>query len=121
MPSDTSSTWNENVYDDVEVPESNKSYENVYDVVEVPESKKSYLYVHNRDGLAEISYESVPDQDSVETTTSRGNKELAVSSAEKDSAVVPAEKSKKMANSTKRSPGSEEEHIYEDIDAVRSK
>ncbi|KAL1440910.1 hypothetical protein MTO96_009077 [Rhipicephalus appendiculatus] len=108
MPSDTSSTWNENVYDDVEVP----GY------------RKSYLYLRDKDGLAEISYESVPELDNVEMTTSRGDKERDVPPGAKDStAAAHGAKPKDGADSAKpedgadsAKPASEEEHIYEDID-----
>ncbi|KAH7961827.1 hypothetical protein HPB52_012477 [Rhipicephalus sanguineus] len=102
MPSDTSSTWNENVYDDVEVP----GY------------RKSYLYLRDKDGFADISYETVPELDNVEMTTSRGDKEHGVSPGAKDSAAADGAKPKAVADSTK--PASEEEHIYEDIDELHA-
>lgn len=104
MTSGASSTWDENVYDDVEVPDS----------------KKSHVYLQSRDGLAEVTYESIPDQDHVETTISRDKQKRAASPDAKHSAAAApgAAKSKEAADSTKRSPKSEDEHIYEDINAA---
>ncbi|KAL1427980.1 hypothetical protein MTO96_000320 [Rhipicephalus appendiculatus] len=110
MPSDTSSTWNENLYDDVEVP----GY------------RKSYRYLRDKDGMADISYGS--DLDNVEMTTSPGGKEHDVSPGAKDSAAAAhGAKPKKGADSAKPKEGadsaksaSEEEHIYEDIDELRA-
>ncbi|XP_075534962.1 uncharacterized protein LOC142570462 [Dermacentor variabilis] len=102
MASGASSTWEENVYDDVEVPGSNKSQ----------------LYLQTRDGLTEVTYEPVPDHDHVETTISRDKEKRAASPDAKHSAAAPGAKSKGAADSTKRSPKSEDEHIYENIDAA---
>ncbi|KAL3246718.1 hypothetical protein MRX96_057452 [Rhipicephalus microplus] len=111
VPSDTSSTWNENVYDDVEVP----GY------------RKSYLHLRDKDGPAEISYESVPELDDVEMTTSRDGKKGDVSRGAEGSAAAHGAKPKEGADSAKPKkvvgstvPASEEEHIYEDIDELHA-
>ncbi|KAK8770436.1 hypothetical protein V5799_013102 [Amblyomma americanum] len=95
----SSSTWDENLYDDVEVPSP----------------KQSTMYVQDKEGLTQISYESTPGHNEVEATTSRDKKRHSTSHG-----TAPADDRPNQAASY-RSPPNPEEHIYEDVDNVQKK